>query len=131
MAAAGNPRVGRPGPTELVATVRYKDGSVSGTVVDRDAHIGSDVIKLSEPRLFQFGEKPRAVAWNGRAFDGRVADLDTIKVRVGGQTVVVNLGDRNEGRGGTSTRHRLRAAMRTKSGPFVRKNPAQFALLLR
>jgi hypothetical protein len=81
----------RKGPIDLRLAVRYPDGMVSGTVSDREVHVGSEAVKLSQVRRFNLGQGAVTQLWDGRTLQGGPSDLKAFPVRVGGQEFQVKL----------------------------------------
>ena len=79
------------GPLELQTTVRYEDGSVSGTVEDRVFHVGDRSVRLSQVRRLRRGLKPDVVLEKNEKIDGAVSDLAAVALKVGGQKLQLDL----------------------------------------
>jgi hypothetical protein len=84
-----------PVPSAASGTVgiaaKFAETVLSGTVPDREFTIGGKPRKLSEVRRLEFGENPKAIAWNGETVTGPVVGLDGVELRLADQTVPVNL----------------------------------------
>jgi hypothetical protein len=79
------------GPLELQTTIRYEDGSVSGTVEDRVVHVGERTVKLSQVRRLRRGLKPDVVLEKNEKIDGAASDLAAVALKVGGQALHLDL----------------------------------------
>jgi hypothetical protein len=78
-------------PERLPVLAQFDDGSLSATATDQAFEAAGHVLKLSTVRGIRFGAKPRVVKDDGERLDGPVAGLDAVQLRLGGQTLAVNL----------------------------------------
>jgi hypothetical protein len=79
------------GPAKFRMRVRYPDGSVNGIVEDRGFSVDKQSIKLSEIRRLVPGAKARVELSDGRTVEGKLAELDTVAVQLGKQTLRLDL----------------------------------------
>jgi len=83
-----------PAPTKTPVfrvEVKYEDGSVSGTVEDHTFRLGEKKVKLSQLRSLRLGAKAEAKFGNGDLLEGKPADLETMLVKVGKQSLKLDL----------------------------------------
>jgi V8-like Glu-specific endopeptidase len=79
------------GPPVFRVGVHYEDGSVSGTVEDRAFRVGEKTVKLSQVHSLRLGPKPQVILGNKEKLDGNLADLETLAVKVGKQSLRLDL----------------------------------------
>ncbi|MBL7222800.1 MAG: trypsin-like peptidase domain-containing protein [Candidatus Brocadiae bacterium] len=79
------------GPRVLRLDVKYADGSVSGSVVDRAFRVGDRTVKLSNVRTLQGAPKPQALLCEGKVLNGTPSGLSQVPVRIAGQSLQLNL----------------------------------------
>ena len=79
------------GPALYQIEAKYEDGSVRGTVEDRACRVGNQGVKLSQLRHLRPGPKPEARLADGGRLEGKLAELDAVPVKVGKQTLSLNL----------------------------------------
>jgi hypothetical protein len=84
------------GPLTLRLLARFDDGTLEATASDRAFKIGEREVMLSEVRGIRLGSGPRAVLHQGKRVDGTVSGLDAVPVRLGEQTLKVNLAKATE-----------------------------------
>jgi hypothetical protein len=74
-----------PGPSRVLVTVRYADGSLSGPVEDREVRVGDRSLKLSRLRRWQRGDAEELMPDDGEPIEGKVDGLDPIEMTIGGR----------------------------------------------
>jgi hypothetical protein len=79
------------GPPVCRVEVKYEDGVVSGTVEDRTFSVGSKEVKFSQLRSLRPGLKPEARLATGQRLEGKFADLEALQVKVGKQSLRLDL----------------------------------------
>jgi hypothetical protein len=79
------------GPLVYRVEVKYEDGSVRGTAEDRTFRVGEKKVKLSQLRNLRLGPKPEARLGLGQRLEGKLADLEAIPVKVGKQSLRLDL----------------------------------------
>jgi hypothetical protein len=79
------------GPATLRMAARFGLDSVTGMVEDRGFRVGQEAIKLSQVRRLKVGEKSDVLLWDGRALSGSLADLADLTLKVGRQSLRVDL----------------------------------------
>src|SRR5262245_29081449 len=79
------------GPAAVPLTVKYDNGSVSGTAEDRSFRVGQETIKLSQVRSLRPGPKAAVELSDGRAVAGGLSGLDVLPVAVGKQSLQLDL----------------------------------------
>jgi hypothetical protein len=96
-AAAGKYRVSAaplpppPGPLALRLLAQFDNGLLNATTADRDFKVGGRALKLSEVRSLQLKPQPRALLHDGKSAEGPVSGLDAVPVRLGEQSLPVDL----------------------------------------
>ncbi len=83
----------REGPPLCGVEVKYADGSVRGTVEDRTCRVGEKEVKLSQVRHLRPGPKPELRLDDGRRLEGKLAGLEALPVKVGKQSLRLDLAD--------------------------------------
>jgi hypothetical protein len=86
----------RGGPLVVRAEVKYEDGSVSGLVEDLTFGVGPKKLKLSEVRGLRLGPKPEVRLGNGQKLEGSLSDLGALAVKVGRQSLRLDLANASE-----------------------------------
>jgi hypothetical protein len=81
----------REGPPVCRVEVKYENGSVSGTAEDRTYGIGDTEVMLSQLRSLRLGPKPEARLGDGRRLEGKPANLEAFPVKVGKQSLRLDL----------------------------------------
>jgi hypothetical protein len=81
----------REGPPICRVEVKYEDGSVIGGVEDKTYRIGDKEVKLSQLRSLRLGPKPEARLGDGKRLEGKPAGLDTLSLKVGKQSLRLDL----------------------------------------
>jgi hypothetical protein len=79
-----------PQPVRLIA--RFDDGALNATVLDRAFKVGDRELKLSEVRSVEHRPAHRVLLADGKEVEGAVSGLDAVPVRLGGQTMTLDLG---------------------------------------
>jgi hypothetical protein len=69
----------------------FDDGTLKATVADRVFKAGGREMELGEVQDIRLGPTPRVVLHDGKTVEGMVSGLDAVPVRLGGQTLSVNL----------------------------------------
>jgi hypothetical protein len=72
--------------------VKFEDGAVSGAAEERTFRVGEKEVKLSQLRNLRLGTKPQARLGDGQRLEGKLADLEAIPVKVGRQSLRLDLG---------------------------------------
>jgi serine/threonine protein kinase/WD40 repeat protein len=85
-----------PGPLALWLRAEFDTMMVEGNVADQGFRIGDRELKLTEVSAIRSGAAPRAVLHDGRTIAGNLTGLDAVPVRLGKETVPVNLGQAKE-----------------------------------
>jgi hypothetical protein len=80
-----------PGPLALRLLAQFDNGLLNATTADRDFKIGDRAVKLSEVRSLQLKPQPRAILHDGKTLEGPVSGLGAVPVRLGGQSLPVDL----------------------------------------
>jgi hypothetical protein len=80
------------GPRTVRVTAVYAEGSVTSSVADLEFKVGDKSVKLSEVRRVRM-KPPQALMDDGKAVEGAVSGLDSLKVRLGGQELALKLAD--------------------------------------
>jgi hypothetical protein len=70
---------------------RFDNGTLNATATDREFKVGDRKLKLSEIRGVRRGDPPGVVLADGKTIDGPLSGLDAVPVRLGEQTLTVNL----------------------------------------
>jgi hypothetical protein len=78
-------------PLVLRLHVKYEDGSVNGLGEDRTFRVGEHTIKLSQVLSLRPGTRAEAQLSDRRKVEGGLSDLDVLLVKVGGQSLRLNL----------------------------------------
>jgi hypothetical protein len=81
------------GPAVLRLEVKYEDGTVAGVVEDRDFQLDKRQLKLSQVEYLRLGPKDKVWLVNGSSYQGRLSGLEALPVKVGKQTLRVDLAD--------------------------------------
>jgi hypothetical protein len=81
-----------PGPRPLRLLARFDDSGLNATLTDRAFKVGERELKLSEVRSIQLRPAPRVVLHEGKEIEEPVTGLDAVSLRLGGQSVPVDLG---------------------------------------
>src|SRR5262249_38221536 len=76
--------------------VKYHDGSVSGSTEDRTFRVGAHTIKLSQVLTLRPGAIAEVQLSDRRTIKGSLSDLDVLPVKVGNQSLRLNLGGANQ-----------------------------------
>src|SRR5262249_11367193 len=71
--------------------VKYEDGAVSGTAEDRGFRVGAKEVKLSQLRSLRLGPKAEVRLGDGQRLEGKPADLEALPVKVGKQSLRLDL----------------------------------------
>jgi hypothetical protein len=90
--ASAEPLPPPPGPLPLRLLARFDNGALSATLTDRAFKVGGREVQLSDVRSVHFGPAPKAVLAGDRELAGPVTGLEAVPVRLGGQSVTVDLG---------------------------------------
>jgi hypothetical protein len=99
-------------PLRLVA--QFDNGSLNGTMADRALKVGEQTIKFSEIHSIQLRPKSRAQLLNGKWLEGPISGLDAVAIRLGGQSLSVDLSK----------------SMEVKVGPAVAADQVGYTLLV-
>lgn len=79
-------------PLVVLASMQYRDGSVSGLAEDRTFSVGEQTIKLSHVRsLRPLGANAIVELNDRRRIEGSLLNLDELPMKVGGQSLSLNL----------------------------------------
>jgi hypothetical protein len=82
----------REGPLLWGVEARFEDGSVvTGSTEDRPLRVGDTAVRLSELKSLRLGSSPEARLVDGKRLEGKLAELDTLPVKVGKQTLKLDL----------------------------------------
>jgi hypothetical protein len=81
-----------PGPRPLRLFARFDNSALNATLTDRAFKAGDRELKLSEVRSIQLQPAPRVVLHEGKEIEEPVTGLDAVPLRLGGQSVPVDLG---------------------------------------
>jgi hypothetical protein len=79
------------GPLTLPLLARFNNGTLEATATDQAFKVGEREVMLGEVRGIRLGAGPRAVLHDGKRVEGTVSGLDAVPVRLGEQTLKVNL----------------------------------------
>jgi hypothetical protein len=79
------------GPPLFRAVVEYDNGTVTGWIEDKTFRIGAQSIKLSKVASLRPGAKASVKLHGGKSFEGELAELETLAVRVGKQVVKLDV----------------------------------------
>lgn len=79
------------GPALLRVHVNYSAGSVTGSVADQTFKVGDKAVKLADVRKLQMQPKTLVTLADGKTIEGPVAGLDSLAVRLGAETLSLNL----------------------------------------
>jgi S1-C subfamily serine protease len=80
-----------PSRFSLRLLAQFDDGWLSATAADRAFKVGKQEVKLSAVRGLRLGAAPHRVLQAGESLAGRVTGLEAVPVRLGEQTLAVNL----------------------------------------
>jgi hypothetical protein len=86
----------REGPPVCSIDVRFEDGSLRGTTEDRTCRIGERKFKLTQLRSVRLGAKPEVTLENGERLEGKPAGLDSFPLKVGKQSLKMDLNGAEE-----------------------------------
>ncbi len=78
-------------PIVLRLFARFDDGTLNALASDRAFQVGGREIRLSELRGIRQGATSRLLLHDSKRIEGKVAGLDDVSLRLGGQTLSVNL----------------------------------------
>jgi hypothetical protein len=84
------------GPLTLRLQAQFDNGKLEASAADRAFKIGDREVRLGEVRGIRLGETPRVLLHDGKRLQGAVSGLDAVPVRLGEQTLSVNLGQAGE-----------------------------------
>jgi hypothetical protein len=84
------------GPLTLPLLARFNNGTLEATVSDQAFKVGEREVMLSEVRGIRLASGPRAALHDGKKIEGTVSGLDEVPVRLGEQTLKVNLAKATE-----------------------------------
>jgi hypothetical protein len=85
-----------PDPLTLRLQARFDNGTLSATATDRAFKVGDREVKLSDVLGVRFGAAPRVVFHDSKRLEGAISGLDAVPVRLGDQTLSVNLAKAEE-----------------------------------
>jgi hypothetical protein len=80
-----------PGPLSLQMSARFENGSLNATLTDRAFKVGEKEVRLSEIRKCNFQSGSGVVLLSGTQIEGKISGVDAVPVRLGEQTVAVDL----------------------------------------
>jgi hypothetical protein len=80
----------------LPLLARFDNGTLEATASDRTFKVGEREVMLSEVRGLRLGLGQRAVLHDGKRVEGTVSGLDEVPVRLGEQSLTVNLAKATE-----------------------------------
>jgi hypothetical protein len=92
-----------PGGRAVRLVAQFENSALNATTADRTIKVGSQEVKLSEVDKVQLKPALRVVLQDGKAVEGRVSGLEAVPVRLGEQSVPVDLGKALEVRFGPAT----------------------------
>jgi hypothetical protein len=75
---------------------RFGNGAINATATDRAFKVGDKELKLSEVHSVRGGTTPRVLLADGKSIEGKVSGLDAVPVRLGEQTLSLNLAQATE-----------------------------------
>jgi hypothetical protein len=84
------------GQFTLRLRARFDDGALEATTPDRSFRVGGREVKLSETRGLFLGGEAHLLLHDGRRFKGALVGLNAVPVKLGGDTLTVNLAQANE-----------------------------------
>jgi hypothetical protein len=85
-----------PGQFTLRLRAKFDDGVVEATTPDRAFKVGGREVKLNEIRGLRLGGEACLLLHDGRRFKGALTGLDAVPVKLGGDTLTVNLAQATE-----------------------------------
>jgi hypothetical protein len=85
-----------PGPLPLRLRARFDNGALDATVTDRAFQVGGREVKLGEVRRLQSRPRPSVLLRDRQEVEGPVTGLDAVPVRLGAQSLTVDLGQAAE-----------------------------------
>ncbi len=71
-------------PASIPATVTFGNGSVQGSILDREFKLEGNSLKLTEIRSIEFGAVATVIRHDGGKLAGKLSDLTSLLVDVGG-----------------------------------------------
>jgi hypothetical protein len=89
--ATAIPFPAREGPPVCRVSVKYEDGSVSGTAEDRTHRVGDKKLKLSQLRKLRLGPRPELQLADGQRLVGKLDGLEAFPLKVGKQSLRLDL----------------------------------------
>jgi hypothetical protein len=90
------PVLSPPGPLTLRLLAQFENGTLNATVTDRAFKVGDRELQLRQVAGLRPGAVPCVVLHDGGKVEGLVSGLDRVPVRLGGQTLQVNLAGARE-----------------------------------
>jgi hypothetical protein len=87
------PISGRSGSLTLRLVARFDEGSLDATTIDRTFTAGGREVALADVRTISPGSPARVSLRDGTLINGALSGLDAVPVRLGEQTLSVNLGE--------------------------------------
>jgi hypothetical protein len=85
------PLPGLPGRFPLRFQAQFDDGLLEASAADRVFRVGAEEVKLSEVRSMHLGAAPQVLLHDDKLLKGTPAGLDAVPLRLGGQTLTVDL----------------------------------------
>jgi hypothetical protein len=80
-----------PGPLTLRLLAQFDNGKLEASTTDRPFNVGDHEMKVSDVLTVRLGAAPRVLLHDGKRVEGTVSGLDSVPVRLGEQTLSVNL----------------------------------------
>jgi hypothetical protein len=80
-----------PGAFTVRLRAEFDDALLEATVADRAFKVGDQKVKLSQVRRIRIGPTPQVLLHDDKRFKGTLAGLDAVPMRLGGQTLSVDL----------------------------------------
>ena len=79
------------GPESVAIKVKYADGAVTGVAQDQSIVVGGEAVRLSKLRSLRLAPDPEARMADGKMLDGTPVAPKVISMKVGGQTIRIDL----------------------------------------
>lgn len=83
-------------PQKLQLRATFENGALFGTIEDRMFKVGDRAVKLSDVQKVHFQARPRVVLHEGKAIEGAISGLNAVPVRLGEQSLSLDLGKATE-----------------------------------